>query len=113
AEQMHDSLSKLLALFGQTRVYCAHEYTLSNLRWALAVEPTNPELARWNTEAQALRAAGRSTIPTLLSHERQVNPFLRTAEPSVVASVSKHHGRPMSEEADVFGALRAWKDNFR
>lgn len=113
AEQMHHSLGKLLALSGQTRVYCAHEYTLSNLRWALAVEPANPELLRWNDDARELRDAGRATVPTLLAHEKQVNPFLRTAEPSVVAAVTKHSGRPMSEGADVFGALRAWKDNFR
>lgn len=112
-EQMHTSLSKLVALPGQTRVYCAHEYTLSNLRWARAVEPANAELARWSGQAEALRADGQATVPTLMSHERAVNPFLRTAEPAVIAAVSNHVGRPLGQGVEVFGALRAWKDDFR
>lgn len=113
AEQMHESLSKLVALPGETRVYCAHEYTLSNLRWARVVEPDNAELARWSTQAEALRASGQATVPTLMSHELAVNPFLRTDAPAVIAAVSHHADRPLGAGVDVFGALRTWKDNFR
>lgn len=112
-EQMHASLAKLVALPDQTRVYCAHEYTLSNLRWARVVEPENAELARWSDEAEALRADGQATVPTLLSHERAVNPFLRASEPAVIAAVSQHAGRSLGAGVETFGALRAWKDNFR
>src|SRR5690606_8263513 len=111
--QMYDSLSKLAALAPDTRVYCAHEYTLSNIRWALAVDPQNTELADWSREAACLREAGRPTVPTLLSRELAVNPFLRTAHPAVLAAVCKRVGHSPEEGAGVFGALRAWKDEFR
>lgn len=111
--QMHASLKKLAALPADTRVYCAHEYTLSNIRWALAVEPQNTELADWSRKAASLREAGRPTVPTLLSQELAVNPFLRTAHADVVAAVCKHAGHSIEEEVAVFGALRAWKDEFR
>lgn len=111
--QMHASLNKLAALSADTRVYCAHEYTLSNIRWALAVEPQNAELAEWSRKATSLREAGRPTVPTLLSQELAVNPFLRTAHSDVIAAVCKHVGHPLQEGAAVFGALRAWKDEFR
>lgn len=111
--QMHASLGKLAALEDDTLVYCAHEYTLSNIRWAMAVEPDNTALAAWAREAAALREAGRATVPTRLAHEREVNPFLRTAHPEVVAAVSNQVGRALQDGVDVFGALRAWKDEFR
>ncbi len=111
--QMHASLGKLAALAGQTRVYCAHEYTVSNIRWATAVEPDNAALGAWARDAAALREAGQPTVPTLMSHELAVNPFLRTGQPAVLAAVRKHVGRPITQGVDVFGALRAWKDEFR
>lgn len=113
AAQMHQSLSKIMALPGQTRVYCAHEYTLSNLRWACAVEPNNATLSAWQRQAVALRERGEATVPTRLEHELSVNPFLRSSEPSVVAAVSQHVGRPVQPGVETFGALRAWKDDFR
>jgi len=111
--QMYASLRKLAALPADTRVYCAHEYTLSNIRWALAVDPQNPELADWSRKATSLREAGRPTVPTFLSQELAVNPFLRTDHPDVIAAVCKHAGHSLEEEVAVFGALRAWKDDFR
>lgn len=112
AEQMHDSLGRLAALPGPTRVCCAHEYTLSNLRFARAVEPGNAALARYSAECEALREAGRPTLPSTLDVERAANPFLRCAEPEVVAS-ARSHGARSSEGAEVFGALRRWKNEFR
>jgi len=112
-EQMYDSLAKLMALPGQSRVYCAHEYTLSNLRWACTVEPNNADLSAWQRQAAALRERGDATVPTRLEHELAVNPFLRSGVPDVVAAVSQHVGRPVQPGVETFGALRAWKDDFR
>src|SRR6195952_534334 len=77
-QQMLNSLDALAALPDATLVHCAHEYTLSNIRFARAAEPDNVKLAEWQEKAQQLRAAGQPTLPTTLAHERQANPFLRT-----------------------------------
>ncbi|MBU4609817.1 hydroxyacylglutathione hydrolase [Achromobacter sp. GG226] len=111
--QMYASLAKLMALPGETRVYCAHEYTAANVRFACAVEPANADLATWRDTVALLRAEGEPTVPTTLTHELAVNPFLRTAQAAVQAAVSNQAGRPLRGEVDVFGALRAWKDEFR
>ncbi|MFT3665408.1 hydroxyacylglutathione hydrolase [Piscinibacter sp.] len=111
-EQMHASLAALAALPGTTRVCCAHEYTLSNLRFARAVEPGNAALARYQADCEALRAAGTPTLPALLATERAINPFLRCAEPEVVAS-ARAHGAAGTAGAEVFAALRRWKNEFR
>jgi hydroxyacylglutathione hydrolase len=110
--QMLDSLDKLAALPGDTRVYCAHEYTRSNVRFARAVEPGNAALAAWEQRVEALRAADQPTLPTTIAHEREVNPFLRSREPAVRAAVSAQGGGAAGD-AQAFGALRGWKDNFR
>ncbi|MFJ4289788.1 hydroxyacylglutathione hydrolase [Cupriavidus sp. NPDC089707] len=110
--QMLASLDKLAGLPGDTRVYCAHEYTRSNVRFARAVEPDNAALAAWERRVDALRAADTPTLPTTIAHEREVNPFLRSREASVRAAVSAHGGATDSD-AKAFGALRGWKDNFR
>ncbi|GAA4329014.1 hydroxyacylglutathione hydrolase [Pigmentiphaga soli] len=110
--QMHESLAKLAALPAATRVYCAHEYTLSNLRWAEAVEPGNGALAAWHGEARRLREADRATVPTTIGLELQVNPFLRTAVPAVAQAAARHAGQPLASQVDVFAALREWKNKF-
>ncbi len=112
-EQMHDSLSKLAALPSTTQVFCAHEYTLSNLRWALAVEPDNGALKVWNEQAQHLRAEALATVPTTLDLELQVNPFLRTAQSGVAQAAAQHAGRPLSTQVEIFAALREWKNGFK
>jgi hydroxyacylglutathione hydrolase len=109
--QMHDSLSKLAALPGETRVCCAHEYTLSNLRFARTVEPHNAALAEYETRCEALRAEGAWTLPSTVATERAVNPFLRVGEPGVVASALAH-GAASSEPTPVLAALREWKNTF-
>ena len=112
AAQMHDSLSRLAALPAATRVCCTHEYTLSNLRFALAVEPGNAELHDYLARCEAERAAGRPTLPSTLATERAVNPFLRSRVPEVVAS-AKAQGAADEQPVAVFAALRQWKNEFR
>ncbi len=102
ADQMWASLSKLRALPGGTKVYCAHEYTASNARFALAIEPGN---ARLKARAAALRVP---TVPSLLDDERAANPFLRADQPGVAAAL----GMAGAEPAAVFAELRRRKDVF-
>lgn len=112
--QMLASLDALGALSGDTRVCCAHEYTLSNLRFAEAVEPGNAELTQYMAQCQALRARGRPTLPSLLATEHLINPFLRSREASVLRAVCAHADlNADAGEVDVFAALRQWKNDFR
>lgn len=110
--QMLASLDALAALPEATRVCCAHEYTLSNIRFAQACEPDNTALAAWAAAAQALRAAQRPTLPTTLAHERACNPFLRLDAPTLQASVAHQAGREPGSRESRFAVLRAWKDVF-
>jgi len=112
AAQMLDSLSKLAALPDQTKVYCGHEYTLANIRFARAVDPGNAELAAREERAQRLRDAGRPTLPSTLGEERATNPFLRCAEPAVVDSANKYLGARIADPVRVFAAIRDWKNKF-
>jgi hydroxyacylglutathione hydrolase len=110
-EQMQESLDKLAALPPDTRVFCAHEYTLSNCDFAREVEPNNTDLARRASEAEAFRSTGRITIPSTLGEELRVNPFLRTREPAVVAAARKRE--PGAKPgASTLAAIRLWKDSF-
>ncbi|MFV8643945.1 hydroxyacylglutathione hydrolase [Ralstonia pseudosolanacearum] len=111
--QMRLSLSKLAALPPDTRVYCAHEYTATNVRFARAVEPGNAALAAWEDEVASLRTDGRATVPTTVGHERATNPFMRSNEPAVAASVAQHAGIGVDDPVAVFAALREWKNGFR
>jgi hydroxyacylglutathione hydrolase len=110
--QMHASLSLLAALPGATRVCCTHEYTLSNLRFAHAVEPDNRNIAAYTAWCEAERAEGRPTLPSTIERERQINPFLRCEERAVAAS-AQAHGADSTEPVAVFAALREWKNQFR
>ncbi len=110
--QMHHSLSRLAALPGDTRVCCAHEYTLSNLTFAHAVEPENAELADYTAWCRSQRDAGRPTLPSSIACERQINPFLRCEEPAVVRS-ARVHGAGSEDPVAVLAALRQWKNDFR
>jgi hydroxyacylglutathione hydrolase len=111
-QQMHASLAKLAALPDATAVYCGHEYTLSNLRFAKAVEPGNPELPKWESAAAALRARNEPTVPSTLRMEKLANPFLRCDQPAVIASASKHAGKPLADPVSVLAAIREWKNKF-
>jgi hydroxyacylglutathione hydrolase len=109
--QMQHSLTSLAALPGETRVCCAHEYTLSNLRFARTVEPHNRALADYEARCKALRAEGAWTLPSTIATERAINPFLRVSEPEVVAS-AQAHGAVTGAPTDVLAALREWKNTF-
>ena len=114
--QMLASLDSLAALPPTTRVCCAHEYTLSNLRFALAVEPSNTDLQTYMAQCQQLRAQGTPTLPAQLGTELQINPFLRARHPRVRHAVAQHAGLSALEQTDdvaVFAALREWKNDFK
>lgn len=110
--QMLASLDTLAALPDNTRVCCTHEYTLSNLRFAAAVDPTNQTLARYTAAAQALRSQQQPTLPSTMLMERQINPFLRTRQAAIIQAV---HGFDASahDEVSIFAALRQWKNEFQ
>lgn len=112
--QMHQSLRKLAALPGETRVCCTHEYTLSNLRFARAVEPANPELAAYTAQCEEKRSRGEPTLPSSIALEKQVNPFLRTREQPVIDAAAAHDAATATQdEVSVFATLRQWKNDFR
>ncbi|MEI6858381.1 MAG: hydroxyacylglutathione hydrolase [Shewanella sp.] len=111
-KQMHNSLMALSRLPGDTRVYCAHEYTLANLNFALSVEPTNSELFQYYKCCQDKRNKQVATIPTSIATERNINPFLRCGTNTVKVSVNQHFMLDVSDPDDIFTLLRQWKDNF-
>ncbi len=112
AAQMYLSLSKIARLPDRTKVYCAHEYTSANIRFALAVEPDNPDLLHRREECTALRQGGQPTVPSTIQLEKASNPFLRCAEATVQAAVQRRSPGLGREEIAVFAALRSWKDAF-
>jgi len=109
--QMLASLEKLAALPGDTRVCCTHEYTLSNLRFAMEVEPGNQALVAYQQRCQALRATDRPTLPSTIAMERAINPFLRSSEPEVTASAQRFDTSLCASQG-VFATLRTWKNQF-
>jgi len=111
-EQMHTSLTRLASFPEDTRVYCTHEYTLSNLRFAVAVEPGNPHTVERLAKVTELRQAGIITLPSTLALEKMTNPFIRTGETSVKEKVDERMGAHNRAPSEVFAALRAWKDTF-
>jgi hydroxyacylglutathione hydrolase len=110
--QMVQSLQKLARLPGATRVYCGHEYTLSNIRFARAVEPDNADLAARQRECEQLRARGEPTLPSTIALERATNPFLRTEEAAVRAAAERRAPGAGSDPVSTFAAIRAWKNEF-
>jgi hydroxyacylglutathione hydrolase len=109
--QMQASLDKIAALPPSTRVFCAHEYTLSNCDFALEVDPANKKLASRASQVEAARATGRITVPSELGEELAVNPFLRTRKPAIVAAAKKRN--PAAKPgASTLATIRAWKDSF-
>ncbi len=112
-EQMNASLNRLRDLPAQTRVYCGHEYTAANLRFALTVDPGNEEARRYDGRVAALRAADAPSLPSTIAIENRVNPFLRCDSPVIRAAAAARAGRSLAAPAEVFAVLRAWKDGFR
>ena len=105
---MYASLKKLAALPPETVVYCGHEYTLSNARFALTIDPQNEALKASAAKIEKLRSEGEATLPTTIGEELETNPFLRWADPAI----RKHLGMEGATDADVFAEIRKRKDNF-
>jgi hydroxyacylglutathione hydrolase len=110
--QMLASLDQLSALPADTRVCCAHEYTLSNLKFALAVDPHNAELQAYAGQCQQRRSQSLPTLPVALSTERAINPFLRTRAAAVRHSIQQHWPEA-KDDVSAFAALRQWKNEFQ
>ena len=111
-QQMHTSLAKLASLPQNTEVYCTHEYTLANLRFALAADPANELLQERLVAEQLKREQARPTLPSSIKLELETNPFLRCHNPALVRSATAASSKNLASEVDVFAALRAWKDRF-
>lgn len=110
--QMLASLDKLAALPGNTVVCCTHEYTLSNLRFALAVEPGNADLVAYQARCMHLREGGQPTLPSSISQELLINPFLRTRQATIMAA-ARRFDASAHDDNTVFAAIRQWKNQFK
>jgi hydroxyacylglutathione hydrolase len=115
---MNSSLERLRALPPETRLFCGHEYTAANLKFALTVDPGNQAAQGYRDFLVKTRAADAPgivtpSLPSLLSLEIRVNPFLRCDDPGIRAAAEAHAGTPLPNPAAVFAVLRAWKDGFR
>ncbi len=110
AEQMHRSLQALAGLPGNTRVCCAHEYTLSNLRFAAVIEPDNPDITAHTRWCQDKRMQGQSTLPSSIDLEKRINPFLRVQVPSVRAAAMGYDPHTPDNPVGVLSTLRQWKN---
>lgn len=111
-EQMLHSLNKLAALPDHTMVYCTHEYTAANVAFALAVEPDNQALNNYSKWVSETRSNNVPTLPTTISEQKAINPFLRAHKPSVKASVEAHTNQKLNSDVTVFTEVRRWKDSF-
>ena len=111
--QMYASLNKLRALPEHTEIYCAHEYTEANLRFALAVEPDNEALQQRQQYCRDVRLKNQPTLPSRITDELNTNPFFRCQHPGVRKAVEHYQNKALPTAVDVFTALRAWKDEFR
>jgi hydroxyacylglutathione hydrolase len=112
-KQMNASLNRLRDLPPATRVFCGHEYTAANLKFALTVEPDNAAALEYQETVKRTLAAGNPSLPSTLDLEIRVNPFLRCDKPTVRAAAETHAGKPLPESFQVFATLRSWKDQFR
>lgn len=111
-QQMFTSLSRLMQLPDDTRVYCGHEYTLSNIRFARAADPDNAALRELEAKAAKLREQGQPTLPSSIGQEKKTNPFVRCHEPALVRSASAHAGKKLDTAVAVLAAIREWKNQF-
>ncbi len=110
--QMLASLDRLAALPGNTVVCCTHEYTMGNLRFALAVEPDNQDLIGYHARCAALRQTAKPTLPTSIAQELLINPFLRTRHPAVMAA-ARRFDPAAHDDNTLFAAIRQWKNQFK
>lgn len=112
-QQMHESFARIAALPDATQIYCTHEYTLSNLAFARTVEPDNQAITAHIEAVKILRNRNEPSVPTTLAQEKLINPYLRVHLPSVRMAAEQHCGQSLPELAQVFAAVRRWKDGFK
>jgi len=110
--QMYNSLSKFSSLPEETKVFCTHEYTLSNLNFAVEVEPTNKELLKYYEEVSNKRNNDEITLPSNIKLEKNINPFLRSSESSIKKSAEKYSSKSNLDNIETLSVIRSWKDNF-
>jgi hydroxyacylglutathione hydrolase len=112
--EFHHSLQRLAALPDDTQVYCAHEYTESNIGFALLCEPENTALQQRQRDARSLRQQDHPTLPSTIALEKATNPFMRCGQPEIVASVMRHFhlAEAPADEVAVFAALRTWRNDY-
>jgi hydroxyacylglutathione hydrolase len=113
ALELYSSLQRIAALPADTKIYCAHEYTLNNLRFAAVVEPGNPAILKRLAKVKTLRENQLVSLPTTLREEKETNPFLRCDQPLVKAATEKFSGQILTTPLEVFSSLRKWKDGFK
>jgi hydroxyacylglutathione hydrolase len=111
-EQMYSSLMKLAALPDETKIYCGHEYTLSNLQFAEKLEPNNLQIKARLAKVKTLRKNNQPSVPSLLSDEKETNPFLRCHSPELIHYIEQYTNRQLIKPIDVFAAIREYKNNF-
>ncbi len=111
AAQMQHAMETIRALPEKTLIYCAHEYTLANLAFARVAEPKNDAITQRQQQVQQLRAEKKATVPSLLSVEKQTNPFLRWDNPALIKAASNYSKSVLSNPVDVFATVRKWKDD--
>lgn len=109
--EMFNSLQKIASLPEDTLIYCGHEYTLNNLKFAKIVDPNNQELLQKLTTVIAIRENDGCTLPSVLKEEKRINPFLRCDQPEIKISVSAYVGKKLNDPEEVFSYLRKWKNN--
>ena len=109
---MFNSLQKLTALPAQTPVYCTHEYTLANIKFAEQVEPNNETLLNYKGWAESQRIELKPTLPSTIAQQLAINPFLRVEQADVKQSAETYRGNELSSPDETFAVLRNWKDNF-
>lgn len=112
AEQMHKAMEYFRSLPDITKIYCTHEYSLANLAFAAAVEPSSSAIQAATIQCNQLRQAGKPTLPTDIATEKQINPFLRYGETTVKQSAEQFSNTSLATEVAVFGAIREWKNSF-
>lgn len=111
-QQLWHSLGRLAALTESTQVYCTHEYTVSNLQFACAIEPDNSAISDHLAKCLQQRSEGRPTLPSSIGLELNINPFLRVNQGTVKRSAEQHAGHPLDSDLTVFAELREWKNHF-
>jgi len=111
-EQMWHSLEKILALPNDTKIYCGHEYTEANLKFAKAVEPENHDRDIYSEKVTDLIKNNQPTLPATLMLEKKINPFLRASEPTIIKNLELKTGLKFTDPVDVFAEMRQWKNQF-